>query len=199
MEELRTIIGNNLAKLRKSRKLTQDQLAAKLNYSDKAISKWEHATSLPSIENLYEICQFFDVTLDDLTKSDLKLYEGRDKRKVNQTNQIIITCLSVLLVFLIATTMFVGLFLFYNTYEWEVFVWSLPICSILLLVFNGVWGQIKWVYPITTLLIWSLLCSVFVQFLDQSLWMIFILGIPGELIVIFWSRLTTTKRKKYRN
>jgi len=37
---------------------------------------------------------------------------------------------------------------------------------------------------------------VFVQFLDQNLWMIFILGIPGELIVIFWSRLTATPKKK---
>jgi len=196
MEELRKIIGNNLVRLRKSRNLTQDQLASKLNYSDKAISKWEHATSLPSIENLYEICRFYDVTLDDLTNPNLKLYEGRDRRRGNETNKIIITCLSVLLVLLIATTAYVGLYLFYGTYEWQVFVWSLPICSVILLVFNGVWGKTKWVYPITTLLIWSLLTSVFVQFLDQNLWMIFILGIPGELIVIFWSRLTATPKKK---
>lgn len=196
MDNLRSIIGNNLVRLRKSRKLTQEQLANKLNYSDKAISKWERATSLPSIENLYEICQFYNVTLDDLTNPNLELFEGQNKRRVNATNQIIITCLSVLLVFLIATIAYVGLFLFYGTYEWQIFVWSLPICSIVLLVFNGVWGKIKWVYPITTLLIWSLLASFFVQFLSQNLWMIFILGIPGELIVIFWSRLTTNSRKK---
>lgn len=195
MDDLRDTIGHNLVRLRKSRNLTQDQLASKLNYSDKAISKWEHATSLPSIENLYEICQFYDVTLDDLTKPNLKLYEGRERRKGNETNQIIITCLSVLLVFLIATTAFVGLYLFYKTFEWQIFVWALPISSIVLLVFNGVWGKTKWVYPITTLLIWSLLSSVFVQFLDQNLWMIFILGIPGELIVIFWSRLTSSSKK----
>jgi len=189
MEDLRNIIGNNLARLRKSRGFTQQELADQLNYSDKAISKWEHATSLPSIENLFEICKFYDVTLDDLTHEDLRIQDVQNRRKGTSANQIVITSLSVLLVFLIATILFVGIYFVYDIYEWKVFVWALPIASIVLLVFNGVWGKVKWVYPITTLLIWSLLASVYVQALPENLWMIFILGIPCELIVIFWSRL----------
>lgn len=189
MEDLRNIIGNNLARLRKSRGFTQQELADQLNYSDKAISKWEHATSLPSIENLFDICKFYDVTLDDLTHEDLRIQDVQNRRKGTSTNQIVITSLSVLLVFLIATILFVGIYFIYNMYEWKVFVWALPIASIVLLVFNGVWGKVKWVYPITTLLIWSLLASAYVQALPQNLWMIFILGIPCELIVISWSRL----------
>jgi len=189
MEDLRNIIGNNLARLRKSRGFTQQELADQLNYSDKAISKWEHATSLPSIENLFDICKFYDVTLDDLTHEDLRIQDVQNRRKGTSTNQIVITSLSVLLVFLIATILFVGIYFIYNIYEWKVFVWALPIASIVLLVFNGVWGKVKWVYPITTLLIWSLLASAYVQALPQNLWMIFILGIPCELIVISWSRL----------
>jgi len=189
MDDLRNIIGNNLARLRKSRGFTQQELADQLNYSDKAISKWEHATSLPSIENLFDICKFYDVSLDDLTHEDLHIQDVQNRRKGTSTNQIVITSLSVLLVFLIATILFVGIYFIYNMYEWKVFVWALPIASIILLVFNGIWGKVKWVYPITTLLIWSLLASTYVQALPQNLWMIFILGIPCELIVISWSRL----------
>jgi len=189
MDDLRNVIGNNLARLRKSRGFTQQELADQLNYSDKAISKWEHATSLPSIENLFDICKFYDVSLDDLTHEDLHIQDVQNRRKGTSTNQIVITSLSVLLVFLIATILFVGIYFIYNMYEWKVFVWALPIASIILLVFNGIWGKVKWVYPITTLLIWSLLASTYVQALPQNLWMIFILGIPCELIVISWSRL----------
>ena len=189
MDDLRNVIGNNLARLCKSRGFTQQELADQLNYSDKAISKWEHATSLPSIENLFDICKFYDVSLDDLTHEDLHIQDVQNRRKGTSTNQIVITSLSVLLVFLIATILFVGIYFIYNMYEWKVFVWALPIASIILLVFNGIWGKVKWVYPITTLLIWSLLASTYVQALPQNLWMIFILGIPCELIVISWSRL----------
>ena len=55
MEELRTVIANNLMNLRKASKLTQLELAEKLNYSDKAISKWERGESLPDLMLLKQI------------------------------------------------------------------------------------------------------------------------------------------------
>ena len=52
MKELREIIGENLTELRKQKGYTQISLAEKLNYSDKAISKWENGSSLPPIDIL---------------------------------------------------------------------------------------------------------------------------------------------------
>ena len=49
MSEVKQIIGANLTELRKKKHLTQAELASKLNYSDKAISKWEHGDAVPSI------------------------------------------------------------------------------------------------------------------------------------------------------
>ena len=66
MDDLKIIIGKNLSSLRKARKLTQLELAEKLNYSDKAVSKWEKGATTPDIETLKQLCDFYGVTLDYL-------------------------------------------------------------------------------------------------------------------------------------
>ena len=68
MKELREIIGENLTELRKQKGYTQISLAEKLNYSDKAISKWENGSSLPPIDILLELANLYGVTLDYLVK-----------------------------------------------------------------------------------------------------------------------------------
>ena len=49
MEKLNFIIAKNLSELRRKNKLTQLEVAEKLNYSDKAVSKWEQGEALPGI------------------------------------------------------------------------------------------------------------------------------------------------------
>ena len=73
MENLKENLAKNLIKLRKANNLTQLDLANKLNYSDKAISKWERAESMPDVEMLYTISQMFDVTLDWLVSDSDKI------------------------------------------------------------------------------------------------------------------------------
>ena len=63
MENLNFMIGKNLQILRKKNSLTQAELAEKLNYSDKAISKWEKGESLPPIEVFYKLSQLYGVVL----------------------------------------------------------------------------------------------------------------------------------------
>ena len=61
MEDLREIIAKNIADLRREQNLTQAELAARLNYSDKAVSKWERGESMPDITVLKEIADLFSV------------------------------------------------------------------------------------------------------------------------------------------
>ena len=75
--ELKKIIGKNITNLRKSRRLTQLELANELNYSDKAISKWENGDSLPDIETLQNVAKYFDVTLDFLVSEDHEDENGK--------------------------------------------------------------------------------------------------------------------------
>ena len=64
MEKLNFIIAKNLSELRRKNKLTQLEVAEKLNYSDKAVSKWEQGESLPGIEVLYKLAKLYGVSMD---------------------------------------------------------------------------------------------------------------------------------------
>ena len=62
-QALRKTIGKNIALYRKSHKDTQAVLGQKLNYSDKAVSKWERGESLPDIYVLTKIAALYDVSV----------------------------------------------------------------------------------------------------------------------------------------
>ena len=68
MADLKSIIAKNIVTLRQSAKMTQSDLAEQLNYSDKAISKWERAESMPDITVLKAIADLFSVPLDYLVQ-----------------------------------------------------------------------------------------------------------------------------------
>lgn len=95
MEDLKNVLAENLIKYRKAANLTQAELAEKINYSDKAVSKWERAAGMPDVDVLKQIADLFGVTVDDmLTKSDKP---ARVKRKINlltRTNVTIVPCCS---------------------------------------------------------------------------------------------------------
>ena len=71
-EELKKNFSNNLIKLRKTNNLTQLALAEKLNYSDKAISKWEVGSVIPDVETMTQIADFFGITVNDLIYPETK-------------------------------------------------------------------------------------------------------------------------------
>ena len=70
MEDLKAIFAENLSALRKKKGWTQLELAERLNYSDKAVSKWERGESLPDVTILKKISQLFEVTVDYLLEAD---------------------------------------------------------------------------------------------------------------------------------
>ena len=189
--DIKTIIANNIIELRKSKKWTQIELAEKLNYSDKAVSKWERAESLPDVTVLKQIADVFLVSVDYLlteehNKADLNFSEKKRKDR----NHIIITLLSTMLVFLIATIVFVifGL-LSLELPSWMVYIYALPIACIVLIVFNAIWGKRTLNYVFISMLLWSILMAVYLSFINQNYWLIFLIGIPGQAIILLWTKL----------
>ena len=63
MKNLRDIIPKNLIYLRKQHKFTQIDLAKKINYSDKAVSRWEKGEVLPDVEVLQKVCEVYDIPI----------------------------------------------------------------------------------------------------------------------------------------
>ena len=68
-------LGNQLQKLREKYDMSQQDLAEKLNVSRQAIYKWEHNKGYPDIENLIALSDVFQVTVDEMIRSDDKLRE----------------------------------------------------------------------------------------------------------------------------
>ena len=73
MEEIKQIIAKNIANLRIAGKMTQLELAEKLNYSDKAVSKWERGESIPDVITLTLSAVLFVVLLTDVSVSFLQI------------------------------------------------------------------------------------------------------------------------------
>lgn len=196
MDDLKVIVGRNLAALRKRRKLTQLELAEQMNYSDKAVSKWEQGATLPDLETLKQLCDFYGVTLDYLVDKDNILNPQLDtsKEKIVFINHIIISCLVGSLAWLIATIVYIYPFIFLHakTSYWLAFVWAVPVSALTLLFTNFLYFKSKLVTLIAlSILIWSALAGMFLHFMfftDQgsNMWLCFILGIPMQICVALW-------------
>ena len=202
MDSSSSLLAKNLIYLRKSKDLTQSQLAQELNYSDKTVSKWENDDAVPDIKTLIAISEFFGVSLDDLCKTDLSTYKPKEvlQPKIRRftKNKKIITSLSVLLVWFLATLAFVIVRMACGLLIWQTFIWALPITFIVLLVFSCIWGRKGFILTCITALIWTLLAAIFIQLLPlkiQNLWLIFVLGIPMQACVIAWSFFKFVKSK----
>jgi len=207
MQDLRLIIAANLVDLRKKQGMTQLELAEHLNYSDKAVSKWERGESLPDITVIKAIADLFGVTVDYLiTEEHEEPAPAADptpvvKKRVSVRTATAVTGMSILLVCLIATFLFFilcyaipGAHLIYRLLP---FIYALPVASIVWLVLNSVWFNRRRNYLIISLLMWSTLLGIWLTVLPAiNLWLIFILGIPGEAIILMWSGMKFKRKPK---
>ena len=188
MENLNFIIAKNLTYLRKKNKLTQAELAGKLNYSDKAVSKWEKGESLPSVEVLYTISKLYGVSLDYITgeeKTPLPPIQTADLKK----RYLHITLLSVLAVWFVALVLYVAFDIFAHKNVWMVFAWAVPLSLIVGIVFDCIWNKAKVLFYLISALIWSaLLCSA-VQLMSFNIWKILLIGIPLQIATFLWARM----------
>ena len=194
MENLNLIIAKNISQIRKDNKLTQIELAEKLNYSDKAISKWERGESLPDIAVLKEFADMFGVTLDYLVEQEhKKMPESIHFLKNKIHNRGFITGISILLVWLIATIIFVitDITIGNVRLNWLAFVYAAPVSIIVWLVLNSIWFDKHRNFLIISILMWTVIAAVFFSFLAFSIniWKIFLLGAPGQIIIYMWSKL----------
>ncbi len=209
MELIKTtneIISANLVKLRKQNKLTQAELAEKIHYSDKSISKWEKGESCPSISVAIEIANFYGLTLNDLVDPELKTDEiAIPQKKPQNYSYLVITLLACSVVWLVATIVFIyGTLISADGAPWLSFIYAIPLTCIVLIIFNSLWGNRRLNYLIISIFTWTLLLSIFLGVMVMShyayvLWSIFILGIPIQISTILWSQLKRREKANEHN
>ncbi len=71
--------GDNLKKIRKEKKLSQEQLAEKVNVSRQSVSKWENGEAYPEMNNILELCKIFNCNINDLIHTDMSDISSLDE------------------------------------------------------------------------------------------------------------------------
>ena len=74
--------GDNLRQTRKSKKMSQEQLAEKMNVTRQSVSKWENGESYPEMNNILELCKIFNCKLNDLVLADMPDISSLDEEIV---------------------------------------------------------------------------------------------------------------------
>ena len=197
MADLKNILAENLYELRCAKGLTQLTFAEKLNYSDKAISKWERAESVPDIFTLKKIADFYGVGVDYLLTrehptKDMPAEVCRRTKKV----RMMVSLISIVGVWLLALLYFAIHCIAMATAPlpgWMAFIYAIIVSSIVAIVFNSIWGnhRLNWIY--VSILMWSVILSLYLTLLtafNTNIWMLFLLGVPGEIIVILTTPLS---------
>jgi transcriptional regulator with XRE-family HTH domain len=196
MKDLRKIIGDNLSELRKRRGLTQFELAEKFNYTDRAISKWENGDTLPDVEVLYNLCEFYGVTIDYLTHEENAQFKTKGN-PLNRSNRIVITALVLSIVWMLATVVFVYCLIRGKGTIWQSFVWGVPLSAVVLIYFNHIYFHRKITAFIGwSLLIWSLITATFLSVGDYQLWPLYFIGVPAQISMIFWLNIKPSQKQK---
>ena len=203
LEKLKNQIGTNIAVQRKRVGLTQAGLAEKLNYSDKAVSKWERGESMPDVLTLIQLAEQFEISVNDLLedpnqlpgnpgKLEKAMTQVSEKALRRKANKNVILGLSTTLVWFIALLVFVIISSFDLPYSWISFFYAIPVTAIVLLSLRSAWRDFRWNRVLISIIVWGFLVSIYVSllvFLRFNMWRMFLLGIPGEIAIFLWFRL----------
>ena len=212
-ERLKKQIGAKIASYRKRMQLTQAGLAEKLNYSDKAVSKWERGESAPDVQTMVLLADLFDVTVNDLLVDPNALPEnpgtvervlsGAVERTLKRkADKRVILSLAGLLVCSVALLLFVVLSSLGIPYTWIAFIYAIPACAVVLLSLRSAWKDFRWNQLLISMIMWGGILSLYISmlvFLHLNWWKLFLLGVPGQAAIILWFRMYRKPRKEEHN
>ena len=205
--KLKSRIGTNIAAHRKRCGMTQAGLAEKLNYSDKAISKWERGESVPDVITLMQLAEQFEITVSDLLEdpnqlpadADGKMQHVVEKHLKRKANKSIILKLSSLLVWFVALLIYVVMSSFDIPNGWLPFFYAIPANAIGSLSLRSAWHDFRWNRLYISVSAWGMLLSFYVTiwvFFNLHLWRVFLLGIPGQIAILLWFRMFHHSKNK---
>ncbi len=209
-EKLKNLIGANISAYRKRSGLTQAGLAEKLNYSDKAVSKWERGESMPDMLTLLQLAQQFGITVNDLITDPNALPEqtgavqqvmGKmvEKTLKRKANKRIILGLSSVLTWFVALFFYVVLASIGIKNSWLAFIYAVPADAIVMLSLRSAWRDFRGNRILISTIMWGSILSIYITLLilfRLNVWRIFLLGIPGQAAILLWFRMFRHDGKK---
>ena len=173
---LRKTVAKNIAQYRKAHHDTQLDLATKLNYSDKSVYKWERGESLPDVYILSQIAELYGVSVSAL------IGEIQPPKESKPHYHMFIVLLSLALTMAVATLLFSMFVICKVDYPaWMFFVYALPVCSIICIVFTSLWWGMS-----VSALIWTLGLSLYLSFELENVSLIFLVCAALQVLTLLW-------------
>lgn len=196
LNELKLISASNIIKLRTEKGLTQAELGAMLNYSDKTISKWERGEAIPDAYVLTQMAELFGVSVDFILSS----HDKWEKPKENEVEEvhysveriIAIAVIGTLTAFLIA---FVTLWLM-GIVEWRLFLFALSAAILVYMILICVFRRTRHLQYVIALFVASLFVIVYFMLPKANPWQLFLILAPAEVIVFLACNIRVRKRRK---
>ena len=212
-EKLKNQLGANIAAFRKSSGLTQAALAERINFSDKAVSKWERGESIPDVLTLMELARLFNITVDDLLKDHNALPENVGKVEQVMGNVVektlkrkadkrIIAQLCSILVWFVALFIYVVVSSMDIPKSWVTFFYAIPADAIVQLSMRSAWHDFRWNKTLISIIMWGTILSIYMSLLmfwGFNIWKLFLLGVPGQLAIFLWFRMYRKSPKEENN
>jgi transcriptional regulator with XRE-family HTH domain len=187
MEDLHPIIAENLVTLRKDSGLTQAQVAEKLGYSDKAVSRWENGDTLPDINVLNQLCRYYGIELSMLFERGACLDATQVQNKKKTRRYYAVECVLLIAAVWLAATMF---YVFFNVRKganyWTAFVWAVPASALIVCAFDRWFRNRILQFVMASIAEWTLITAIYLQFLSQNIWELFLVGIPLQAFLTMW-------------
>jgi len=209
-EILKARIGSNISAYRKRDGMTQAGLAEKLNYTDKAVSKWERGESIPDVLTLMQLAELFDIEVGELLadpnalpgdpgKLEKAMTQVSEKALKRKADKSIIQRLCSILVWSVALLVFVIVSSLDIPKSWITFFYAIPANAIVLLSLRSAWHDFRWNRGLISVIVWGSILSIYMTllvFFGLNIWKLFLLGIPGQAAVILWFRMYRGPRNK---
>ena len=198
LSELKLVTAGNIINLRTGRGLTQAELGAMLNYSDKTISKWERGEAIPDAYVLTQLAEIFGVTVDALLSPPGKWEPPAPEKEEERSYSVrAIIAIAVIGVWTLALTAFVALWLA-HIICWQIFAVTLPISILTYLVLICVFDRKQHLGAVVACFVLSLFVMIYLLFRNANPWQIFLVAILAEVLVYLSFQVRTKPRKEGR-
>ncbi|MBO5396351.1 MAG: helix-turn-helix transcriptional regulator [Clostridia bacterium] len=175
--EFKNIFGKKLGFLRKQRGMTQSELGYQLNYSDKAVSKWERGESIPDVYTIYKIAELFGVGISDMLSAseEINLKSAKPKGELKPSRYFVPVIIAVS-IFFIASVIFLVLknIPAVSGYAHFPFLYAVPVAAITLTVFSSLWWRMVFRCIFVSLIIWSSALALYFTMGMENLVYIFV-------------------------
>lgn len=199
LSELKLVTASNLISLRIAAGMTQAELGARLNYSDKSVSKWERGEAIPDVYVLTQMAEIFGVTVDYIVSShdDWEAPQTEEERKP-QYSAGMIMAVAVLSIVTMALTVFVAMWLF-EIIWWPIFVIAVPVSLLAIIIMLCIFKRTDYLQYVVAAFVFSLFALVYVLMLPLgSKWQLFLIAAPAVALVFLSFNIRIKPRKKRR-